>query len=98
MFTILTFKKKQPTLNRVDLKEAHSIHQEENFQSDQAESLQNWIARLDDLSKTIITMHLDGFSNSEIADFIGIKLNNLNVKLHRIKEKAVLNLKRSQWD
>jgi RNA polymerase sigma-70 factor, ECF subfamily len=43
-------------------------------------------------------MHLDGFSNSEIADFIGIKLNNLNVKLHRIKEKAVLNLKRSQWD
>ena len=98
LFTILTFKKKQPTLNRVDLKEAHSIHQEENFQSDQAESLQNWIARLDDLSKTIITMHLDGFSNSEIADFIGIKLNNLNVKLHRIKEKAVLNLKRSQWD
>jgi RNA polymerase sigma-70 factor (ECF subfamily) len=38
-------------------------------------------------------MHLDGFSNPEIADFIGITINNLNVKLHRIKEKIINSLK-----
>jgi RNA polymerase sigma-70 factor (ECF subfamily) len=38
-------------------------------------------------------MHLDGFTNQEIAEFIGIKTNNLKVKLHRIKEIIKLNLK-----
>ena len=71
----------------VDLKDAHSIENEENTKNDQSEILYKQMTQLDYLSRTILTMHLDGFSNPEIADFIGITINNLNVKLHRIKKK-----------
>lgn len=93
LFTIITAKKKQSKMVLVGLKDTHSIEHEENTKSDQAELLYKHMAQLDYLSKTILTMHLDGFSNPEIADFIGITINNLNVKLHRIKEKITNSLK-----
>jgi RNA polymerase sigma-70 factor (ECF subfamily) len=93
LFTIITAKKKQSKMVLVDLKDAHSIENEENTKNDQAELLYKQMTQLDYLSRTILTMHLDGFSNPEIADFIGITINNLNVKLHRIKEKIINSLK-----
>jgi len=53
------------------------------------------IKQIDNVDKTMITMHLDGFSNSEIADFMGISINNCNVKLFRIKKKLTNTLKRN---
>ena len=35
----------------------------------------------------IITLHLDGYANKEIADMMGISVGNTAVKLHRIKEQ-----------
>ena len=35
----------------------------------------------------IISMHLDGYDNGEIADLMGISNNHVAVKLHRIKEQ-----------
>lgn len=93
LFTIITAKKKQSKMVLVDLKDAHSIENEENTNNDQAELLYKQMSQLDYLSRTILTMHLDGFSNPEIADFIGITINNLNVKLHRVKEKITNSLK-----
>lgn len=93
LFTIITAKKKQSKMILVDLKDAHSIENEENTKNDQSEILYKQMTQLDYLSRTILTMHLDGFSNPEIADFIGITINNLNVKLHRIKKKITNSLK-----
>lgn len=98
LFTIITAKKKQSKMVLVDLKDAHSIENEENTNIDQAELLYKQISQLDYLSKTILTMHLDGFSNPEIADFIGITINNLNVKLHRVKEKITNSLKDKMYE
>lgn len=55
--------------------------------SHDAEVLYMAIKLLSSTDKAVITMHLDGFSNEEIAEYMGITTNNLTVKLHRIKEK-----------
>jgi RNA polymerase sigma factor (sigma-70 family) len=93
LYTILTSRRKQAKINQVDLDEAERLHDPENPEQEEVKLLYKCIAELDDLSKTIITMHLDGFSNPEIAEFMGITVNNLNVKLHRIKEKITNYLK-----
>lgn len=70
-------------------------HDEKDKENELKHKLRREIKRLDDIDKTIITMHLDGFSNPEIADFMGISINNCNVKLFRIKNKLtnILNKK-----
>ncbi len=87
LYTILTSKRKQGKIKQVDLEEAEKVHEQGNPEREEVELLYKLISELDDLSKTVITMHLDGFSNPEIAVFLGVSTNNLNVKLHRIKEK-----------
>ena len=42
--------------------------------------------QLSDIDKALISLHLDGYSNPEIADILGISLNHTGVKLHRIKQ------------
>jgi RNA polymerase sigma-70 factor (ECF subfamily) len=92
LYTILTSKKKWYKINTVNLEEAEGIAAAGNPAYGEGELLYRCIAGLDDLSKTVITMHLDGFSNPEIAHFIGVSINHLNVKLHRIKEKITQHL------
>jgi RNA polymerase sigma-70 factor, ECF subfamily len=70
-------------------------HDEKDKENELKHKLRREIKQLDDIDKTMITMHLDGFSNPEIADFMGISINNCNVKLFRIKNKLtnILNEK-----
>ena len=93
LYTILTFKRKNEKFIKVNLEIADSNNNSEELTNDNAEQLYQYIRGLNPLNKTIITMHLDGFTNKEIAEFIGVKANNLKVKLHRIKENIKLNLK-----
>lgn len=44
------------------------------------------IQTLDEVSRTIVLMMLDGVGYSEIADITGIKEDTLRVKIHRIKQ------------
>ncbi len=55
-------------------------------QSDQSELLLSAIKRLNDADKTIITLHLEDYSNQEIASITGLSTNNVGVKIHRIKD------------
>jgi RNA polymerase sigma-70 factor (ECF subfamily) len=41
----------------------------------------------------IVTLHLDGYENEEIAEISGLTKNNTAVKLHRIKETLTKKLK-----
>lgn len=88
LFTILASQKKNAKHQHATLAEADEKHlvTEEEARADQSDALYRCIQSLKDIDKTIITMHLDGFSNPEIAEFLGVSINNLNVKLYRVKE------------
>jgi RNA polymerase sigma factor (sigma-70 family) len=53
----------------------------------------NYIRQFNDAEKLIIMLHLDGYSNDEIALIAGISKNHVAVKLHRLKEKLAENIK-----
>ncbi len=54
------------------------------------------IKRLDEIDRAIISLHLDGYNNKEIAEITGLKSNHIGVKLHRIKEKLIIKMKGDQ--
>jgi RNA polymerase sigma-70 factor (ECF subfamily) len=47
---------------------------------------------LNEIDRMIVTLHLDGYDNEEIAEITGITKNNTAVKLHRIKETLTKKL------
>ncbi|WKK77055.2 RNA polymerase sigma factor [Marivirga salinae] len=93
--SILTSLKKKSRLTTSPLdKEVEYIPGDKNNEESEIRSrLYLAIKKLDDIDKTIITMHLDAFTNPEIADFMGISVNHCNVKLFRIKNKLETILK-----
>ena len=57
-------------------------------QTEQREDIRHLYAairRLPEIDRAVITMHLDGYGNQEIAGLLGIKPNYVGVKLSRIK-------------
>jgi len=86
--TVLTFKRKE--------KQAMATVAEEMVftePSDEAERLLAAIKHLSEIDRLIITLHLEGYENEEIADITGISKNNVAVKLHRIKAVLLQKLK-----
>jgi len=51
------------------------------------EWLYRTIRRLPEIDRMIISLHLDGYRNEEIADITGMQKGNVALKLHRIKKK-----------
>ena len=56
-------------------------------------SVKEIVKRLPETDRAIISMHLDGYENGEIATVIGISNNHVAVKLHRIKQQLTNYLK-----
>jgi RNA polymerase sigma-70 factor (ECF subfamily) len=88
--TALTHKAKEE--KRKSIPEQSVISMSETL-SDSKELLIKYIRQFNDAEKLIIMLHLDGYSNDDIALIAGISKNHVAVKLHRIKEKLALNLK-----
>jgi RNA polymerase sigma-70 factor (ECF subfamily) len=93
--TILTGlkKKNRITTSTLDKETEYISEEEDDYERDRRDKLYQSVKKLDNIDKTMITMHLDGYSNPEIADFIGISINHCNVKLFRIKKKLTSLLK-----
>lgn len=51
------------------------------------------IRRLDKVDRSIMTLHLDGYKNKEIAEIMGLEVNHINVKIHRLKKQIVESFK-----
>ena len=92
--TILTQQRKQKKINyqeRLDdispTIESTAILKEDSLRLQQA------IRRLAETDRAIISSHLDGYNNGEIAEMMGIGLNHVAVKLHRIKQQITTILK-----
>jgi RNA polymerase sigma factor (sigma-70 family) len=91
--TILTGQRK---VNKVEYREtiedAHWNDEGEQVKNENARMLRLAIRRLPETERAIITLHLDGYSNPEIAEMMGISPNNATVKLHRIKNQLISQL------
>jgi RNA polymerase sigma-70 factor, ECF subfamily len=84
--TLIVLSRNKNIVRRVEDLSVYEKHYQTSPNSD-AEILYLAIKSLENTDKAIITMHLDGYSNDEIAEYLGVNSNNLTVKLHRIKEK-----------
>lgn len=90
--TVLTFKR------RIKLVEPHedlnrlNVVSTDGNRKDDSEALYTAIRMLNEIDRMIVTLHLDGYENEEIADITGITKNNTAVKLHRIKETLTKKL------
>ncbi len=91
--TILTQKRKEQRIEyRDSLEQFNDSLQADPYQL-QPGNIQQAIRLLHETDRAIISLHLDGYDNSEIASMIGINSNHVAVKLHRIKQQLSKVLK-----
>lgn len=93
--TILTQKRK---VNRIDYLESmetveHLATDTPGHKKEEIERLRMAIRTLPETDRALISMHLDGYENAEIADVLGITVNHVAVKLHRCKQQLANLLK-----
>jgi RNA polymerase sigma-70 factor (ECF subfamily) len=88
--TVLTFHKKRKTLEDLDKIEPteSTTERQEDF-----EILYHIIKSFEEVDRMLITLHLDGYKNNEIAEITGMTQNHINVKIHRIKGKIIEKFK-----
>ena len=90
--TIFTQKRKKTLVEfRESLEQIAPVAQESISGSIEARLLHRAIRTLPETDRAIISLHLDGYDNAEIAEIIGLTDGNVRVRLHRIK-KVLTNL------
>jgi RNA polymerase sigma-70 factor (ECF subfamily) len=91
--TIFTVKRKQ---RRLDYREEDALPEmmadEDSDRRLQLQALYKAIRSLPETDRAIITLHLEGYNNQEIAEITGITANNTGVKIHRIKNELKAKL------
>ncbi len=85
--TILTQKRKESIIEYKDTIEMLPGAETGDGSLSDFNSVRQVIRRLPETDRAIISMHLDGYDNTEIAGMIGISINHVAVKLHRIKQQ-----------
>lgn len=91
--TVLTFKRRaQLVVPHEDLS-LLKVSSGDKIPSEETEALYIAIRELNEIDRMIVTLHLDGYENEEIAEISGLTKNNTAVKLHRIKETLTKKLK-----
>lgn len=91
--TVLTFKRRPAKVDRVDDLESIGGITEPHEGQAVTEALYTAIRALNEIDRMIVTLHLDGYENDEIAGISGITKNNVAVRLHRAKEILIEKLK-----
>lgn len=95
--TVLTFQRKNDKKvdsNAQELPQAGIKAEVE--QREDSELLYLEIKKLNEIDRMIISLHLDGYKNGEIAEITGLKVNHINVKLHRVKQQIIDGLKKQK--
>ncbi|MCA6075517.1 RNA polymerase sigma factor [Fulvivirga sedimenti] len=85
--TVLTHKRKNSRLKKEPMNESHEQSVLYPEPSDKSDLLWNAIKKLGDIDKTLISLHLEDYSNDEITEILGISKNHVAVKLHRIRQQ-----------
>lgn len=74
-------------LDQVDLVDFAAADQVMGEAGDDLRRLQQLVARLDELSRALILLYLEGYSHAEIAEILGISATNVGTKIGRIKSR-----------
>ena len=90
--TIFTIKRKTNRIEYTDTGKFEETYFTESG-NNEIDRLYKAIRTLPETERAVISLHLDGYDNSEIADLLGITANLVAVKLHRIKQKLSTLLK-----
>ena len=93
--TVLTFNKKRK-INE-DIEKTEPIETTQDSKEDY-EVLYHIIKSFEEVDRMLITLHLDGYKNNEIAEITGMTQNHINVKIHRIKAKIIEKFKKINND
>ncbi len=91
--TVLTFKRNEKKLKLVDFDQAKQSDLREHKKEDH-EILYSLIKQLNEIDRTLMTLHLEGYENTTIARMLGITQNHVNVKIHRLKNQIINDLKK----
>lgn len=92
--TVLTFVKKEEKRGSHNLIVSDSPTTDESDTGHQIKDhLYRLIKQLSEVDRMIMTLHLDGYTNTEIAEISGMTVNHINVKLHRLKAQIIEQLK-----
>lgn len=93
--TVLTFRKKQK--KKTELEDNHPVEKTTTSRED-SEVLYIIIKSLEEVDRMLISLHLDGYKNKEIAEISGMTQNHVNVKIHRIKALIIEKFKKLNND
>lgn len=83
--TVFTAKRKKKLVDYVEEIPNEEVVLHPAIEKENALSLQKAIRMLHESDRAIISLHLDGYTNPEIVELIGISQNNVAVRIHRIK-------------
>jgi len=84
--TALTFLKRGKK-HRPDTEAIPDVPEKVKNSLDDVEQLRWAIRQLEMVDRLLINLHLEGYSNEDIARFSGLSDGNVRVRLHRIKQK-----------
>lgn len=88
--TVLSYSKKEKRRKQAEVNFEPDVPNEIN---DSTEKLYKAVKRLDSIGRITISLHLDGYSNPDIAEITGLTENHIAVKLHRCKQQLTKILK-----
>ena len=54
---------------------------------DEVRLLQRLVGRLDEMSRALLVLYLEGYSHAEIAEILGISVSNAGTRINRIKQR-----------
>lgn len=91
--TVLTFKRRPQLVVPHEDMSTLNVKSGDGHSSEETEALYLAIRSLNEIDRMIITLHLDGYENEEIADISGLTKNNVAVRLHRAKESVTKKIK-----
>ena len=93
--TVLTFNKKAEKHSELQISDTVASENTTD-KKEQSELLYYLVRQLNEVDRMIMTLHLEGYKNLEIADITGLKVNHINVKLHRLKNQIIEQLKNNE--
>lgn len=90
--TVLSFKRRPSIVESKEELESNNYYYSHDKQ-EETEMLYQAIRELNEIDRMILTLHLDGYENEEIAEISGLTKNNAAVRLHRAKNIVVEKLR-----